>query len=60
MIGGVSVPAFQRRFGTKPDNAFPEVADWLSQGLLTQEDPTPSLSPHEDCLLANELFVRLL
>ena len=59
MIGGVSVPTFQRRFGTKPENAFPEIADWLSDGLLVEEDQRLRFAPR-GLLLANELFVRLL
>ena len=59
MIGGVSVPAFQRRFGTKPENAFPEVADWLSQGLLAEDAQRLRFAPR-GLLLANELFVQLV
>ena len=59
MIGGVSVPAFKRRFETKPENAFPEVADWLSQGLLAEDGQRLRFAPR-GLLLANELFVQLV
>ncbi len=59
MIGGVSVPGFSRRFGTKPENAFPEIADWLSQGLLADDGQRLRFAPR-GLLLANELFVRLV
>ena len=59
MIGGVSVPAFQRRFGTKPENAFPAVADWLSQGLPAEDGQRLRFAPR-GLLLANELFVQLV
>ncbi len=59
MIGGVSVPAFRRRFGTKPENAFPEIAGWLSEGLLVETNHRLHFAPR-GLLLANELFVHLV
>ena len=59
MIGGVSVPGFCRRFGTRPEDAFPEVADWLSQGLLAEDGQRLRFAPR-GLLLANELFVQLV
>ncbi len=59
MTGGVSVPGFRRRFGTKPENAFPEIADWLSEGLLAEDGQRLRFAPR-GLLLANELFVRLV
>ncbi len=59
MISGVSVPAFQRRFETRPKNAFPEIADWLSEGLLVETNQRLHFAPR-GLLLANELFVRLV
>ena len=59
MIGGVSAPGFRRRFGTKPQDAFPDVAEWLSEGLLVEENRRLRLGPR-GLLLANELFVRLM
>ncbi len=59
MIGGVSVPAFRQRFAANPANAFPEIAEWLSNGLLVEEDHQLRFAPR-GCLLANELFVRLM
>ena len=59
MIGGVSVPGFSRRFGTKPGEAFSEIADWLSEGLLVEENQRLRFAAR-GLLLANELFVRLV
>lgn len=59
MIGGVSVPAFERRFRTKPVDAFPEIAEWLSEGLLVEEKQQLRFAAG-GLLLANELFVRLM
>ena len=59
MIGGVSVAGFERRFGTRPEDAFPEIADWLSEELLVEENQHLRFGPR-GLLLANELFVRLV
>ena len=59
MIGGVSVHGFCRRFGTKPEDAFPDIARWLSEGLLV-EDGRRLRFAARGLLLANELFVRLV
>lgn len=59
MIGGVSVLRFERRFGTRPEGAFPDVADWLSGGLLVEDDQRLRFG-RQGLLLANELFVRLV
>ncbi|MDE0027804.1 MAG: radical SAM family heme chaperone HemW [Deltaproteobacteria bacterium] len=59
MIGGVSVHGFCRRFGTKPEDAFPDIAGWLSEGLLVEDGWRLRFAPR-GLLLANELFVRLV
>ena len=59
MIGGVSVPEFLRRFGVTPQDAFPEIAEWLSEELLAEDDSLLRFAPR-GLLLANELFVRLM
>ena len=59
MIGGVSVHGFCRRFGTKPEDAFPDIAGWLSEGLLVEDGQRLRFAPR-GLLLANELFVRLV
>ena len=59
MIGGVSVPAFKQRFGTRPEDAFPDIAGWLSEGLLVEDGQRLRFAPR-GLLLANELFVRLM
>ena len=59
MIDGVSLPAFERRFETLPENAFPEIAEWLSAGVLAEKNQRLRLAP-QGLLLANELFVRLM
>ena len=59
MIGGVSVLRFERRFGTRPEGAFPDVANWLSGGLLVEDDQRLRFG-RQGLLLANELFVRLV
>ena len=59
MIDGVSVQGFERRFATKPESAFPEIAEWLSQGMLVNNGERLHFRPR-GLMLANELFVRLL
>ena len=59
MIGGVSVHGFRRRFGTKPEDAFSDIARWLSEGLLVEDGQRLRFTPR-GLLLANELFVRLV
>ena len=59
MIGGVSVSTFRHRFATKPEDAFPEIADWLSERLLVEANQRLRFTP-PGLLLANELFVRLM
>lgn len=59
MIGGVSLLAFGRRFGTKPANAFPEIAEWLSEGMLVDTGQRLRFAPR-GLMIANELFVRLV
>lgn len=58
MIDGISVPAFVRRFGTEPEAEFPEITDWLLQGLLVEQGHRLRFASR-GLLLANELFVRL-
>ena len=59
MIDGVSVRGFERRFETRPENAFLEIEEWLFDGLLVEEDRRLRFAPR-GLLLANELFVRLM
>ena len=59
MIDGVSAPGFCRRFGTKPEDAFSDIAEWLSEGLLVEDGRRLRFTPR-GLLLANELFVRLV
>ncbi len=59
MIAGVSVPEFERRFGTRPEPAFPEIAKWLSEGMLVNNGRLLHFTPR-GLMLANELFVRLV
>ena len=59
MIRGVSVRGFERRFGTRAEHAFPVIADWLSDGLMVEDDRRLRLAPR-GLLLANELFVDLV
>ncbi len=59
MIDGVSVRRFELRFETRPENAFVEIGEWLSEGLLVEENRRLRFAPR-GLLLANELFVRLM
>ena len=59
MIGGVSVPGFHQQFATRPEDAFPEIAEWLSEGLLVNDGQRLHFAPR-GLMLANELFVRLV
>ncbi|MDE0035690.1 MAG: radical SAM family heme chaperone HemW [Deltaproteobacteria bacterium] len=59
VIRGVSVAAFERRFGMKPEDAFPETKEWLSTGLLDEGNQRLRFTPR-GLLLANEFFVQLV
>ena len=59
MMSGVPIPDFERRFGTRPEIAFPEIVEWLSEGRLAIEGHRLRFAPR-GLLLANELFVRLM
>jgi oxygen-independent coproporphyrinogen-3 oxidase len=59
MIGGVLIPRFHQRFGKRPQEVFGDIEDWLSQGLLVENDQHLRFTP-SGLLLANELFVRLV
>lgn len=56
LLDGISLSAFEERFGTRPENAFPQVAAWLDDGLLLANAERLHFT-EPGLLLANELFV---
>ncbi len=59
MTRGVSVGDFFRRFGQKPEDAYPQISNWVEEGLMISEDNELRLTPR-GLLLANEIFVAFV
>jgi len=59
LLRGISIPAFEERFGTTPHDAFPKVTEWLDEGLLAEEREFLRFT-EPGLLLVNELFVEFV
>jgi putative oxygen-independent coproporphyrinogen III oxidase len=59
LIEGVSSNAFAHRFGKKPAQFFPQIAEWLNDGLMEEKEASLRLTPR-GLMLANSLFVSFL
>jgi len=59
LLRGISISAFQERFGTKPHEAFPKITQWLDESLLAEDNGSLRFT-EAGLLLANELFVEFV
>ncbi|MFB3120820.1 MAG: radical SAM family heme chaperone HemW [Candidatus Binatia bacterium] len=59
MTRGISVAAFSRRFGTNPDEFYPQIRDWVEGGLMEVKDGQLKLTPR-GLMVANSIFVNFV
>jgi oxygen-independent coproporphyrinogen-3 oxidase len=59
MTRGISAEDFYTRFGNLPRALFPQIADWLQDGLMEERDGFLSLS-RKGLLVANSIFVEFI
>jgi oxygen-independent coproporphyrinogen-3 oxidase len=59
MTQGISVDAFSHRFGKKPGEFYPQISDWVEEGLMERRDNHLSLTPR-GLLVANSIFVSFV
>jgi putative oxygen-independent coproporphyrinogen III oxidase len=59
LIDGVSSAAFERRFGQKPTQFFPQITDWVNDGLMEERAARLRLTSR-GLMLANSLFVHFV
>ena len=59
MTRGISVEEFFRRFGKNPDEFYPQITNWVEQGLMEEKDHRLRLTPR-GLLVANSLFISFL
>jgi oxygen-independent coproporphyrinogen III oxidase len=59
LIGGVSPDAFTQRFGNKPTQFFPQITEWIDDGLMEETEGGLRLTSR-GLMLANSLFVSFV
>ena len=59
MTQGISVEAFSRRFGKPPDEFYPQIGDWVEEGLMERRDNHLSLT-RRGLLVANSIFITFV
>ncbi|MFQ5850807.1 MAG: radical SAM family heme chaperone HemW [Candidatus Binatia bacterium] len=59
MIQGISVKAFSRRFGKKPDEFYPQISEWVEEGLMEKNEEQLRLT-RRGLLVANSIFVKVV
>jgi oxygen-independent coproporphyrinogen-3 oxidase len=59
MTRGISIEVFFRRFGKNPDEFYPQITNWVEQGLMEVRDQRLRLTPR-GLLVANSLFVSFV
>ncbi len=59
MIQGISVDEFSTRFGKTPDAFYPQISDWLEDGLMELHDARLRLT-RRGLLVANSIFVNFV
>ncbi len=59
MTRGISIEEFFRRFGKNPHEFYPQITNWVEQGLMEQRDQRLRLTPR-GLLVANSLFVSFV
>jgi oxygen-independent coproporphyrinogen-3 oxidase len=58
MIRGISIEEFIRRFGRTPDEFYPQIGDWLKEGLMEKGNARLRLT-RRGLLVSNSIFVSL-
>jgi oxygen-independent coproporphyrinogen-3 oxidase len=58
MIQGISIEEFIRRFGKTPDEFYPQISDWLKEGLMEKGNARLRLT-RRGLLVSNSIFVSL-
>ncbi len=59
MTQGISIDAFSRRFGTNPDEFYPQIRDWVEGGLMEEKDGQLKLT-RRGLMVANSIFVNFV
>ncbi len=59
MIRGISVEEFTRRFGKDPAEFYPQIRDWLEDGLMEEKAERLRLT-RRGLLVANSIFVEFV
>ena len=59
MTQGISVNEFSRRFEKNPLEFYPQVSDWIEEGLLEEKGERLRLT-HRGSLVANSIFVSFV
>ena len=59
LITGVCLDAFLKRFGTSVSEVYPQIADWMSEGLMERDRSHLRLTSR-GILVANSIFVHFV
>ena len=59
MVRGISIDEFIKRFGSKPDEFYPQISDWLQDGLMESIGDRIRLT-HRGFFVANSIFVHFI
>lgn len=59
MVHGILPAEFSKRFGKRPDEVYPEINDWLEEGLMEQEDGWLRLT-RRGFLIADSIFLHFV
>jgi oxygen-independent coproporphyrinogen III oxidase len=59
MTQGISVESFFRRFGQKPADIYPEIGEWMEEGILEQQNDRLRLT-RRGLMIADEIFVAFV
>ena len=59
MTIGIALKEFSRRFGKNPDEFYPQIGDWLEEGLMEEKEERLRLT-RRGLLVANSIFVNFV
>lgn len=59
MVHGILLTEFSNRFGKRPDEFYPEINNWLEEGLMEQEDGRLRLT-RRGFLVADSIFLQFV
>jgi oxygen-independent coproporphyrinogen-3 oxidase len=59
MVHGILLAEFSHRFGKQPHEFYPEINDWLEEGLIEQEDGRLRLT-RRGFLVADSIFLQFV